>query len=932
MLKFLRLNFLSLFLFFLSISVVAQKHEWARAIKSVDSSNSFIHPFHINADANGNTITSGLFAGKFDFGSKTLPFKNPSGYLYTFINKLDSNGSVKWNRTLNGETYAFGGTVDNSNNVYISGYTNDTLFIDSTHFLESKYGGSNFCLKFSEKGDFIWGNSIESHVQSTYTHIITDNKNCVYMSGFVFASHKDSVDMNPSDSAVHNIYVNRSTFYLLKLDSNGIFQWVKTFNFPFWAFGINQFDQLYFQTPFNNTLLVQLKNGTDTLISKNGTSDIAFGQINTNNGETQWVKTLQSKQHISNTQINTKLPTDKNGNAFLFGTFSKSINHSDSPQNEYKASKGNRNFICKIDSSGNLLWLNYWGGKDRDYIRSITIDNAENVYVGTNLNAISNFETKNGKISVYSPPNKRVNLIKFDSSGYFKWAKPIDTKGSALVEGIAWSNGSIYSSGTYTKELIAKDTLMSNNSNSLFTVKTNSNGCNRIPFYDSLYLCTGDSSFIPNVQITDSGNYIQRIEDKSGCDSLRHIFLKVKPSYSDSTTLSFCKGDSIFYKSQFYKKQTTFIYPNSTVLGCDSSKVVILKMDSIPTTKLKAAICEGDTFYFNNSSYFKSGLYMDTLKANNGCDSITSVNLTVRPIAQKIQSKFICDGETFRIGNSAYTKSGNYVDTLKNDYACDSIVHTQLTVIKTKDSTINDTICKGDSITINNIKYSRKGSYIQSKFTKHCRYTIFINIEELPTYKSFQQFALCLNDSVKVGNEVHTKSGVYLQNFQATDGCDSIVETKISIPKFTTEISQNSLSIVDNDSLGKAQFLWYNCDSERILPNETDRHLFYKRSGNYAPIIILENCRDTLGCTSVIFNDKYKLHIFPNPTKDYCIITVPTKGKIKIYNDRSSLVKKEDFNYAGEHKIALPKLAASIYFVVFEGEKGPLTEKLLITK
>jgi gliding motility-associated-like protein len=44
------------------------------------------------------------------------------------------------------------------------------------------------------------------------------------------------------------------------------------------------------------------------------------------------------------------------------------------------------------------------------------------------------------------------------------------------------------------------------------------------------------------------------------------------------------------------------------------------------------------------------------------------------------QNIVICEGDTFIVGESAYTRSGNYIDTLKNKNGCDSIVKTHLTV------------------------------------------------------------------------------------------------------------------------------------------------------------------------------------------------------------------------------------------------------------
>ena len=44
------------------------------------------------------------------------------------------------------------------------------------------------------------------------------------------------------------------------------------------------------------------------------------------------------------------------------------------------------------------------------------------------------------------------------------------------------------------------------------------------------------------------------------------------------------------------------------------------------------------------------------------------------------QNVIICEGDTLTVGTHSYTRSGNYIDTLKNKYGCDSIIKTHLTV------------------------------------------------------------------------------------------------------------------------------------------------------------------------------------------------------------------------------------------------------------
>lgn len=981
----------SLLLFVLLIiftSIQAQQHEWAKAIKHIDTSHFSIDALNLNSDSEGNVFTSGSFHGAFDFdpnnGTKIDSSRSPY-YLNSYTNELDSNGNYKWHQIIIGDqAINFASHIDQSDNYYTSMITySDSVIIDTTVFQLSQAqnpGPNAFLLKFNSSKQIQWSINLQARITTTIFGIESDNKNNIYLSGLV-NGHQDSVDMDPSPNTEHKIYARNTVPYLLKLDSNGSFQWVKTFRCCFNTSGINQFDHL-FSYSFLRDTIINTPNGPDT-INLNYTDKKVLSRINPNNGNELWETPIYSNNPIIYPYYyyTVSLPTDAHGNVYLFGTFADSLFIGSSPQQTF-ISKGSRDgFISKFDSTGNLVWFTQFDGNQLDNFKSFTINDSGNFFIGTVLFGKYNFPTDSGQLSYFASPKKRMTLIKFKTNGKFDWAKPVEAGVGSQIEAIDWSRAtnSIYSTGIYNQQLIAGDTLSTINKYDLFIAKTKL--CDPIPFYDTLYLCAGDSSFIPNVKTEHAGNYSQLVENSSGCDSIRYTHLVVYPSYPDTSVYSFCEGDSLLYQGNYYSKDTLFRYPASTVQGCDSSRVVLIQSDTATVTEFIGQICEADTFYFNNQTYFQSGIYFDTLQATSGCDSILKLHLTVNPKSYFQQNISICEGDFYPIGNSKYTQSGTYKDTLSNNLGCDSIVTTllsidtlplneqhiticeggsysigfstytqagtysdtlyrfndcdsvvitHLSVTQKEDSTINITLCEGESRRINNQTYSRSGNYTQYLNFGGCQITLNINVEVLPKKSSTQSFALCIGDSVQVGNQVYSESGTYTNNFLASNGCDSIVTTEISIPEFEIILNENSLNVFPKESYENVRYLWYNCDSKRVLYEETDNRFEFKLSGHYAPIVILDNCRDTLICNQVTYNGDYKLKVFPNPAKDVCTIVVPTAGKMKLYTSNGSLVHEYYFSRSREYIYQIPETATGLYFVVFEGEEGILTEKLSI--
>ena len=82
-------------------------------------------------------------------------------------------------------------------------------------------------------------------------------------------------------------------------------------------------------------------------------------------------------------------------------------------------------------------------------------------------------------------------------------------------------------------------------------------------------------------------------------------------------------------------------------------------------------------------------MYKDTLTNSSGCDSVVTLNLTVRPASTGTISRTITTGSSYLFNGVNLTQPGTYKDTLTNVYGCDSIatlnlsVNTSIATIKT---------------------------------------------------------------------------------------------------------------------------------------------------------------------------------------------------------------------------------------------------------
>lgn len=101
------------------------------------------------------------------------------------------------------------------------------------------------------------------------------------------------------------------------------------------------------------------------------------------------------------------------------------------------------------------------------------------------------------------------------------------------------------------------------------------------------------------------------------------------------------------------------------------------KIDVFEET-ISATICAGETYSFEGQSVTESGIYIDTLKTANNCDSIIQLTLdVVEDQADSIVAR-IFKGESFPVGQFSYNLPGQYLSQLDSEIGCDSFVYLDL--------------------------------------------------------------------------------------------------------------------------------------------------------------------------------------------------------------------------------------------------------------
>lgn len=376
---------------------------------------------------------------------------------YMALTGYAQNPDFEWAKQIEGfgndEAYSI--TTDLSGNVYTTGSFSGTADFDPGSGVQNLSAAGNkdtFIQKLDIDGNFVWAKRIgDSNNEAAYS-IITDLSENLYIIG----SFAGTVDFDPS-AGVQNLTALGLTgnvdIFILKLDSNGNFLWVKQTGGSTSDFGVSitldANSNLYTTGYFQGTVDFDPGAGVQNLTS-NGLTDIFIQKLDAN-GNFLWAKHMGGGLQDQGLSI----ITDNNGNVYTTGSFRATVDFDPGAGIQNLTSIGHYDvFIQKLDADGNFQWAKHMG-RFGEYQagKSIATDDSGNVYTTGYFEGTVDFDPGAGVLNLSSNSGSRdVFIQKLDTNGDFVWAKGIgafssDTGHSIITD----SNGNVYTTGAFNR-------------------------------------------------------------------------------------------------------------------------------------------------------------------------------------------------------------------------------------------------------------------------------------------------------------------------------------------------------------------------------------------------------------------------------------------------------------------------------------------------
>ena len=264
---------------------------------------------------------------------------------------------------------------------------------------------------------------------------------------FVVGKYRNTVDFDPGNGAFLMTSEGESDIFILKLDANGQFLWVK-------GIGGSSFDyandikvdangDLFITGVFKNTVDFDPGSSTHNLTS-NGQYD-AFVLKMDNNGNHIWSVSYGGGGYDYGNEID----VDSFGNIWVIGSFRNTVDFNPGSATSDKTSVGGEDiYVLKLNFLGNFLSVQTMGGTDNDNPLSLAIDAFGFLFVTGTFEGTADFNPGNTTTNLSSSGSTDIFLVKLNFSGGLLFAKSfggtgddgatdvkIDANGNLLMTG-----------------------------------------------------------------------------------------------------------------------------------------------------------------------------------------------------------------------------------------------------------------------------------------------------------------------------------------------------------------------------------------------------------------------------------------------------------------------------------------------------------------
>lgn len=808
--------------------------------------------------------------------------------------------------------------VDTSGNSYITGYFSGTMDFNpgaGVYNMTAKGSFDLFTYKLDASGNFVWAIQLSS---DTVTASVQGKGIAVNAAGQVYltGSFQRTVDFDPGTGISNVTCAGVADVFVLKLDSDGKFIFVKTMGGPntdvAYAINLDKSGNIYTTGVFMGTSDFDPGPGVFNIVNTSQSVDAFVSKLDPS-GNFLWAKSFGG----TDSDIGYALTTDMSQNTYITGSFSKTVDFDPGANTFNLTSAGSTDiFVLKLDASGNFSWADRMGGVSADYAYSIAIDASKNIYLtgGYIGDGSEDFDPGVGTLKLPSVSNTSdAFVLKLTAAGTLTWAKSFGGTAGDSGSSIALdASGNIHIIGHFRNTVDFDPGAGTFNMTSLggadiYALSLNTNG-----------------NFIYAGQISGPGEDFgtSMALDKSGFPAITGVFQKtvdfdptggtfnltaVQGYYYDIYTL---KLGNIAPSIQFTSSTKTICYGQSVSITATAGGTT----GSYTYLWSPAGSVSNPTFANITASPASTTTYTCVVTDSKGTKNTGTITINVNPLPNVTAStpvETICSGQhtnIFLTSSSPGTTFSWVPQTIQGNVtgassgfgsiisqalsgvgvlvykvtgtagACSStpynVTITVKGIIKVATQPLNTFVCKG-TVAHLNVAASNVKSYQWQVNTD----SIFTNIAEAVPYSNTQTSTLTITG-------VSDSLTAYQYRVVMTDSCGGPVYSNAVKLSTTDTIQPSFTSCPVNDTIQPGVYNYTlplatdNCTqnitiirtaglgSGAVFPegNTVETYEAMDESGNKSVCSFIVTAKTNTSIHSI--NVENNIHIYPNPASD----------------------------------------------------------------
>lgn len=308
-----------------------------------------------------------------------------------------------------------------------------------------------FVQRLNLDGELVWTKIFAGTGADVSSVVGADDDDNVYVAG----TFTGTVDFDAGPGTAEKTSVGPHDLFILKLDEDGEFLWVKTIESGPYPTSTNVTSinivpgiGVYLTGFYEQTTDFDPGPG-EFLMTPIGTSACFTIKLE-ESGDFIWARNFTSTFHVGLQAV-----VNEAGDLYMAGAFEGHLELViDGEIESFDAEIGNDGLVVKMNADGAVLWAFLLVGDSHTYCETITIDQAENVYISGDFYGNIDLDPRAEELIYESAGSFDTYVIKTDSDGEFLWGKVIsDETGVSPSASNVDNYGNYLLSGDYMGEI-----------------------------------------------------------------------------------------------------------------------------------------------------------------------------------------------------------------------------------------------------------------------------------------------------------------------------------------------------------------------------------------------------------------------------------------------------------------------------------------------